>query len=213
MKKLNKYIFNNISVWSIIFANLIPLLGVFFFDWKIYILIFIYWGELVIVSFYKIIESYKVDIYQKPNQKFTIGGWIISILVLSIFYGVPLIIYLFFIIAIFGPGKFMMTQEHLTPIPFKESFIPLISFFISHGISYKFNYINKEEFKKEDVNKKLGNLFKRFLPMHIAVFFAALLGIYFGQPKYALIIFVLIKTAFDLKAHIKEHRFLYKTSV
>ena len=53
---MNLRIFSKVSVWFLVAANLLPLAGVFLWDWDLYFLMVLYWSESAIIGFFGIVS-------------------------------------------------------------------------------------------------------------------------------------------------------------
>lgn len=79
----------------------------------------------------------------------------------------------------------------------------VIALMISHGFSYFYNYIGKKEFLSTEPHRQMFSPYGRIIIMQITV----ILGFGFSQflPSYIMVIFVVMKTLFDLGAHLRVH--------
>jgi len=86
--------------------------------------------------------------------------------------------------------------------------IALIPVFASHGVSYIFNFIKNKEYKKIQNKIKASNYhpYKRILIMHIILIIGALFTAMFNTSFVTIFILVILKSIFDLNAHILEHK-------
>lgn len=61
MKKLalTQNILAHSSVYALIFANTVPLIGVLFFEWSLFAIIFLYWMENIVIGFFNLLRMHK----------------------------------------------------------------------------------------------------------------------------------------------------------
>jgi hypothetical protein len=77
--------------------------------------------------------------------------------------------------------------------------------FVSHGISFVYNYLIKGEYAKVKADRLMGSPYARIVIMHLAVLFGAFLTMALGSPVGILIILVGLKTSLDLIFHLRQH--------
>src|SRR3989338_8518396 len=130
------------SIFSLLAANLIPALGELFFKWDVLSIIFIYWLETAVIGFYTILKivyvrgPFGAEFDHAPFY-FTVVSKIASILFFIVHFG-------FFV---FVQGFFVMRlAENFYNPSLWTIFFGLLSLFISHGISFKKNFIGKWEY-------------------------------------------------------------------
>ena len=201
MSKFNKLFFYPSSL-VLILVNLIPLLGVLFFSWDIFTVIILYWMESAVIGFFNILKMQKINNYKfTPLVPFFIMHYVIFMFV-----------HLFFILQLFQPNlelasgqvaAFVIVFEY-----FKALIISLSFIFLSHGMSFVFNFIKKQEFKYVSLKKQMFVPYRRIIIMHIIIMLAGAGIIYtnYSQEVSAVVFLVILKIIFDLGSHIFEHR-------
>ncbi|MEF8843426.1 MAG: DUF6498-containing protein [Haloarculaceae archaeon] len=76
---------------------------------------------------------------------------------------------------------------------------------VSHGVSYRRNYIEDGEWRTVSPGGRLYAPYDRVLVMHVTIVIGAFAVTLLGTPAGALVVMVLVKTALDLRAHLREH--------
>ena len=84
--------------------------------------------------------------------------------------------------------------------------IAAAALFISHGASFLFNYIGRGEYLTASPTRQMGAVYGRVVVLHLTILFGAFAVAMFGSPIWALLILVVLKTAFDLRLHVREHQ-------
>jgi uncharacterized protein DUF6498 len=79
-----------------------------------------------------------------------------------------------------------------------------IALFISHGASFLFNYIGRGEYLTASPAGQMGAVYGRVVVLHLTIIFGAFVVAALGAPIGALLVFVVLKTAFDLGLHLRE---------
>lgn len=76
---------------------------------------------------------------------------------------------------------------------------------ISHVISLLLNFFGSGEYKTKPVMELFGSPYSRIIVMHLTLLFGMGLTFIVGQHTLVVLLFVALKIAVDLQAHIKEH--------
>jgi hypothetical protein len=84
--------------------------------------------------------------------------------------------------------------------------IVLIGLFISHGVSYRLNYIGRGEYRRTTVARQMGAPYPRLFVLHVTIILGAMVIAITGAPAAAVVVLVVLKTALDLGLHLAEHR-------
>lgn len=182
-------------------ANLVTVYGIFFLNLKPENVFLIYWAESIVVFIYTIIKMF--------NAKFAHTKDLFPAIKINlklkniIFLGAVFSLFNYWILIVF---KNIYPNLDIRSFPL----IFVVAFIISHGISYFFNFIRSEEFKKYNYIEIFNRSFlKRSIVMYASIYLAILLfPLTMEKESYPfLIVFVIIKSVIDLYLHIKEHRF------
>jgi hypothetical protein len=202
MKRLNS------SEIFLILANLIPILGIFFFDWSLFSVLIAYWAETGIIFLYALAK--RVYILFNNKKKEDISEALSSIIIIIAIYGCFMIIHFAFILDLAYPlSGIQTTMSGVFKEYMKEITLMAIVFLISHGQSFYFNFIKNKEAEKIGVKEVLSEdareLTTRFFFMQLVIFFGwAILELTKG-PIYLYILFILGKILIDLNGHRKKH--------
>jgi hypothetical protein len=81
-----------------------------------------------------------------------------------------------------------------------------IALFISHGASFLFNYIGRGEYLTTTPMRQMTSPYGRVVVLHLTIIFGGLIVAALGAPIGALLVLVVLKTAFDLGLHLRERR-------
>jgi hypothetical protein len=200
-----------ISVISLISVNLVPLFGVIFWKWSLFAIMFLYWSENVVIGILNAAKMFLICTYGSANPKNAglTGGQsgqagsevkgISGLFLIPFFlvhYGIFTAVHGVFIFVMFGPAD----------VPFSSLAIGFISLFISHGLSFLFNFIGKKEYLTASLGLQMFQPYIRVIVMHITILFGGFIAKAIGAPIGALFILIAIKTGIDLISHRKEHR-------
>lgn len=204
----------------LVLVNLLPIIGIWFWGWKLSDLFILYWAESLIIGFYwfaKLITSFtlcEVRPRKTPLFLFTLifflihfGGFmfghLLAIMSLVVFRGASI------------DWSVVITA---VKDAFSTLTIPLIFLFISHGYSFVSNFIMRKEYRSSVITK--NNNFQsippygRIIVMHISIFLmSALLNASRLLAPFSAILIVIAKILTDLRGHRIEHRKMGVNSV
>ena len=184
---------------ALIVANLVPLVGVLFFDWSLFTIMFFFWLESAVIGFFNIL-------------KLVIVANILSIIMVPFFvvhYGAFMSGHLVFIFALFSPDEMSFSgffpPADLLISPIMNVWPAFLGACLSHGISFFYNFIGKKEFRRSTPEKQMMAPYGRIILMHLTIIFGGWLILALGAPVLALILLIGLKIVSDARAHHKEH--------
>ncbi len=197
----------NVPLVLLIVANSIPLLGVLLFEWSLFAIVFFYWLETIIVGLInvpKIIMAKGKDV----ELEHSLRGWspkaimrayvakkTFSIPFFLFHFGIFSYVHGFAIFSLFGP----------IDIGVLEMVVGGISFFMSHAVSFKRNYVDKKEYMSRNVIQQMKEPYKRVGVLHIIIIFGAVFVSLSGASIWAVVVLIVCKTSMDMFFHAKEH--------
>ena len=189
-----------ISGIFLILVNLIPLVGVLVLKWNIGSIMVLYWSENIVVGIYNILKmAQATGKDEKPvlhsKGKPVTNRW--GLIFFFIFH------YGFFTL---GHGIFVFVFFKKSAPVISAVFPVFIMLFISHGISYRQNFIKSGEYKRVSFQKLFSQPYKRIVIMHITIIATGTSVQGMGSPLLPLLLMVVLKTGIDSYAHIREHK-------
>ena len=192
---------------ALIVANLVPLVGVLFYDWSLFTIIFCFWLESAVVGFYNI---FKMVIIVNFRSIFRVPLFVVH-------YGAFMAAHLIFIFGLFSSdemssygGRFsgLFPSADLLTSHIMNVWPAFLVVFVSHGISFFYNFIGKKEFLRSTPEKQQNAPYGRIILMHFTIILGGGLIITLGAPVPALVLLIVLKIVSDVHAHLKEHGFL-----
>jgi hypothetical protein len=207
-----------IAALLLIVVNTIPLFGVLFFGWSLFSIMFLYWLENGVIGFFNVFKIAKARGVPRPGDPgFTVGGRTVSspnkavIIVFFIFhYGLFWTVHGIFVFVFFG---LTFSSETRGGFELGGVTIAAASLFVSHGVSFFVNFLGKDEYLTVSPNRQMFEPYPRVVVLHVTILAGGSLAGYLGAPLAALVMLVLLKTAIDLWAHVREHRKAERRSV
>jgi len=176
------------ALLSLVIANLIPILGIFFLKWDLFSILFFYWLESAVVGVYNIPKMIMANPAQKNHRSSGVVFFLFHYSAFMAAHG-------FFIFELFSPIEIKMTAI----------IIGLASLFASHGISFVINFIGRREYDKVSLSQQMIAPYERIMVMHITIILCGFLLNLFESPHITLIILVILKIIIDILAHLREH--------
>ena len=184
---------------ALIVANLVPLVGVLFFDWSLFTVMFCFWLESAVIGVLNIL-------------KLVIVANILGIIMVPFFvvhYGAFMSGHLVFILALFAPDERsfsgLLPPADLLTSQIMNVWPAFLSICLSHGISFFYNFIGKKEFRRSTPEKQMMAPYGRIILMHVTIIFGGWLVLALGATVMALVLLIVLKIISDVRAHDKEH--------
>lgn len=203
---------------ALVVANLIPLVGVLFLGWSVWQILIIYWLENGIVGIYNVLKMRKAEGTDEASATVTINGRrpvgdgsASLIPFFCMHYGIFWLVHGIFVLTLPVFGSMATGGESsfgTTPDP-GVLVVALIALLISHGVSYRFNFIGGGEYRRVSPAGQMFKPYGRLMVMHVTIIFGAMAISITGAAIAALAILVLLKIAMDVGLHLAEHRDTY----
>lgn len=194
------------SAITLIIVNLIVLFFSIIHDWTLYNILILFWSETAIIAFYFILRLPFIDglgsIFTVPFFTIHIGGFMFGHLIaINVLSSLP---------ETFTPTSLVVERMNMF---FTEYWFVLLLFFISHGVSFLFNFLGKKEYKiyKKKINGKekapriVNVVYKRIIVMHTFSLLFIFPVLILGQSVVINMFIILSKILFDFRSHTKEH--------
>jgi len=204
------------AIVALLVANAIPLVGVLFFGWNVWLILIVYWLENGIVGAFNVLRMLTAEgVPGETSAQWRMNGRPVNDVsraaLLPFFvmhYGIFWVVHGVFVLMlpVFGSmdpnGAGEMTRD------FQPLAIPLavIALTISHGLSYWFNWWKGGEYRRVSAASLIFAPYGRLVVLHITIIIGGLAIAITGAPASVVAILVILKTALDLGFHLNEHR-------
>ena len=186
-----------------------PIYGVLFMGWQVFPILLLFWIENLIIGVSNVFKM----ILASPGN---FGQWFAKIVMIPFFcvhYGMFTLVHGIFILVFFG--GFSKTG---TPFPSGNDIGGLVAnlqlgwavlgLIISHTISFITNYIGNGEYKTITLSELMAQPYGRVVILHLTILLGGFMVMALGSPMIGLILLITLKTFVDIKAHLKQHRFI-----
>ena len=183
---------------ALIVGNLVPIIGVLFFEWQLFPLILLYWLENVVIGVFNAFKMLTCSGSESIAQR------IFMTMFFSVHYGMFCFGHGTFVVDLFG-GDLDSIPAALQIIFQSGLQLALIALVLSHGFSFLQNYLMRGEFRAMSVSEVMFSPYKRIIVLHVFIIFGGMALQTFGVTQMGLIILAIVKIVADLMAHKVEH--------
>jgi len=189
-----------LSSMVLVVANLVPLVGVLLFGWRVFDVLMLYWVENVVIG---IINVMRMALCRGSRKWFLIPFFVIH-------YGIFCFVHLAAVTGLFSDsfGTGDVWQFFLgTPIgQFWRSplWIAIVGISASHLVSFFNNFIAAGEYRRADVDDLMQRPYGRIVVMHVAIIIGGAVIQWLGSPVSMLVVLVVAKILLDLRLHTAE---------
>jgi len=202
------------AVVALIVANLIPLVGVLFLGWNVWAILMLYWLENGVIGVFNVLKILHAEGADDPNTGPRLNGRPADTTARA---GVATFFCVHYGIFWFVHGVFVLTLPVFSSISGDSTgllegldaltlMFALGALILSHGISYRFNFIGRGEYRRATPSGQMFAPYGRLAILHVTIIFGALAVIFTGAPATAIAILVGLKVILDLGLHLAEHR-------
>jgi hypothetical protein len=202
---------SRLAAAGLLVANLVPLVGVAAFGWKLHSVLVVYWVESGVVGIESIAKVLRAEGNDDPSKLPSIEFNDKNV---SSFVGKSKRAIATFFVFHYGMfwavhGLFVFL---LPPLYYHGGFADFSTVALAglalaayHGISYQRNYVAGGEFECTGPVTQMVEPYKRVFVLHMTIVLGAFGVAMLGAPAGALIVMVLVKTGLDLFGHWREH--------
>jgi len=194
--------------WSLVIANLLPVVGVWFLNWSAQEVFLVYCLETIIIGGFTLIKMLIAGLIVKKDEWQTTGGasikqpfWFFMFFFL-IHYGFFVAVQMGMFFAVSGLGDqygitfsnfFSKWPSMLT----NDAYIMLGVFIVSYGIRLTTDFILTGEYKTSSLGYLMFQPYGRIFVQQVTVILGSML-LSFGAGKIFIFIFALIKIFFEV---------------
>lgn len=200
-----------VSLILLVVANLLPLVGVFLWDWDVFSLLLLFWCENVIIGLFGIARL----IVSANND--TIKESLFLPLFFVVHYGGFMFGHFMVLFGMYSEnvqslGNDALPADYYRLVLENLSWVAIVALFISHGWSFVENFMGRNEHERLSSMQAMGLPYKRMVITHVALILGGFFLIEKGQPLAGLVILIIMKIALDVTFHRREHRNLGEVS-
>ena len=204
----------------LVLANLIPLVGVVFYEWDAILVLALFWIENLIIGAFNLLKMLSVVLYKNAWLKLILAAFF------AIHYGLFWTGHGLFLWNILGfdsinaaqvlnwePTGFSIlpAQGASILVSFVRLYEPviwlgLLGLFLSHLVQFIERFILRGEIFKSDVNTLMNEPYKRVIILHAGLLGGAFLLNHFNSPTWLLALIVALKMIVDVRQYRTAER-------
>lgn len=203
-----------LSIVALVLANLVPLAGVVWLDWRVLDVLLLYWVENVIIGCINVLRmlvAMRGDNLGRTGRR---SGSLLLIPFFIMHYGLFCYGHYIGVVSLFGDGYFddsvdpegiaLAGSFALTRIWQTPMWIAVAAIAASHLMSFLTNFIGQGEFRRTTPQELMHRPYGRIVVMHLTVIAGGILVSMLGDPIWMLVALIAIKTGIDLHMHSRE---------
>ncbi|MGZ8501990.1 MAG: DUF6498-containing protein [Candidatus Limnocylindrales bacterium] len=200
---------------ALVVANTVPLAGVLFFGWNVWTILIVYWLENGVVGAINVLKMRRAEGPYVPGKvSMTMNGRSVDaaskaalIPFFILHYGIFWTVHGVFVLTLplfasIGPGR----GAAGSPPSIWTIALAIVALVVSHGLSYKLNYIGRGEYLRTSAANQMFAPYGRLVVLHITIIVGALAIGLTGAPAAAIVVLIGLKTVLDLGLHFAERR-------
>ncbi len=202
------------SLGALVASNLLPLFGVFHWDWDVGALLVLYWSENLVIGAFTLVKL----VAHAP-----LGGLLGGAFFL-IHYGGFCAIHGAFVLALglqqsprllegeTWPAFLVFVQllvevvRQVLAVAPAEWLVAFAALAASHGVSLALNYFGSGEHRRQTHRSLMTAPYRRVVVLHLAILGGGVGVATLGSPLPLLVTLVALKLVVDAVLHLREHR-------
>jgi hypothetical protein len=190
--------FSDVSLWILLFSNLITIGIALKEDWSLATIVIAYWVQSCIIGFFNVVRILSLKDFSLGSVRFDTQFTFITEKIKYVIAGFFAFHYGFFHLA-YGVFLFAFAFIYAYEADVLHIMVVSVIFFFDHLFSFRYNK-KRDEKKKRSILRLMFFPYARIIPMHIVILF---FGFSFGERP--LLIFLGLKTLADVAMHVIEH--------
>jgi hypothetical protein len=181
-----------VSLALLVAANLLPLVGVLFWDWDVFALLLLFWCENVIIGVFGIARM-----VVSASSENTFEGLFLPVFFLvhygGFMFGHFMVLLFMYSNSFSEGGSAVKPADYYLIVTENLSWVALIALFISHGWSFVENFMGNREHERITPGQAMALPYRRMMIKN-------------GQPLAGLVLLILMKIVLDVIFHRREHK-------
>lgn len=197
-----------VSVLVLVASNLIPVYGVLALGWDVFPIVLLFWLENVVIGLLNVLRMVTAQPAEGPM-------WAAKLFMVPFFtvhYGIFTLVHGVFVLVLFsGGGVEHVGGPHELAGAVREAVAsrhlgwPLLALAASHFVSFVGHWLLDGEFRTTPLMKVMMQPYGRIIVLHVTILLGGFLVMSLGSPVWALLLLIVLKIGFDLRAHLRAH--------
>lgn len=180
-------------------ANLVPLGAVALGWWSTYEVMLLFWAENVVIGLVQLLRFGTLAVLRGMLSALGIGVFFTA------HYGLFTLVHGLFVLSLFAPEDGWDAAAGLL-FSADGLLFGLLALGASHLFSFVVNFLGGGEYRQAEPEALMKEPYGRIVVLHLTILFGGFATTLLGEPAAVLIVLVLLKTGFDLRAHLAAHR-------
>lgn len=185
-----------LSVLPLLFANLLPIIGVVYWGWSLTLLLIIYWLEGLIVGFFTLVKM----VFSNGTGREKIANMAFFCIHYGLFWVAHGVFLAVFVLPIITQNPEIGGRAINTGFNASLKWL-LLSLFTSHFLSFVLNFLRQPQARNLPPHVIMWLPYGRVVVMHILIITSALLAAKFGGSPAVLFAFITLKITADILSH------------
>jgi hypothetical protein len=186
----------------LVVANLVPLGAVALGWWSTAEVMLLFWAENVVIGAVHLLRFATLALAERRAAPLGVA------LFFALHYGIFTFVHGVFVVTLFGSdlaeeAEFGLATLLVSPEGLLFGVGALLG---SHLFSFLVNFLHGGEYRTATAQGLMLQPYARIIVLHLAILFGGSASLALGEPAAALVLLVLLKIGFDLRAHLAEHR-------
>lgn len=194
------------TVCVLILANLVPLIGVLFWNWSVMNVLLIFWAENLIIGGFNVVKMLLAG--ARHSNPVTLKRTVSQTVFFIVHYGMFTLVHGVALRTIFldSPSGSLLesVQANFELIKQAGLWWACLALVISHGFSFVSNTLGTDAGKMRTPQQLMMLPYGRVLVLHGCVVLGALLIQVLGTPVAGLVVLVVMKIGLDVRAHNRQ---------
>jgi hypothetical protein len=185
------------SIGSLILANAVPILGVLFFHWSLFHILFLYWAESGVIGVYTVLKLIRINVLQG------LGYSLLFLMQCSFFLGLHLVLLMFLYGPEYTPHTMIPPASVIVPVLYSLRFA-IFLLFVSHGTEFVKEFLGKREYLGANGVFTMMRPFARIAILQLVLVVGSFLVASLHQPVMGLVLLVVIKTVIEVFSFLRK---------
>jgi hypothetical protein len=175
--------------------------------WEVFPLLLLFWMENVVLG---VLNALKILLAAPGEARL----WAAKAFTLPFFcfhYGLFTLLHGVFVLMVFGGTRYRVHDPLGVPEAALRAggdyglWLAAGVLAASHAFSFAWNYLHRGEFRRASPKALMAQPYGRVMVLHLVIIGGGFGALALGSPLWALVLLIGLKTALDLRAHVKEH--------
>lgn len=194
-----------LPILLLIAANLLPVVGVVWWGWDVFSILFLFWCENVVIGVFGIART-AVFAMRK-----SIPGGLFTSVFFTVHYGGFMFGHLMVLMGLFlvradQNSNLVSDIEYVLSTFDRWTLLAIAALVVSHAWSFVQNFLGKREYESLSTLGAMAMPYKRMAITHVALIAGGFLLVALDQPSAGLVLLLGMKIALDVVFHRREHK-------